>query len=273
MEFSTTPLSPHLGARVGNIDLSQAMDDSTFAALRKAWLDANGVLVFPAQNLTPEQQIAFSRRFGALELADAHAQPFEHCEIYVVSNKVENGKRVGRIAGTYWHSDQSFKPAPAMASLLYGIEVPPSGGDTMFANQYLAYDRLSGRMKQMLDGLKAYHDYQTGSRQRQNVDYPKSYPPSPHPVVRTHPESGRKALFVNSLCSHIEGLPPGESDAILSFLFRHTVQPEFIYRHQWQPRDLLLWDNRCLVHYAVNDYDGISVRYMHRTQVTGDVPF
>ena len=142
----------------------------------------------------------------------------------------------------------------------------------MFANMYLAYERLSERMKQMLAGLRAYHDYQTLSRQRQAADYPKSYPPAPHPVVRTHPESGRKALFVNPLCSYIEGLPLNESDALLQFLFQHTIQPEFIYRHQWQPHELMLWDNRCLIHYAVNDYDGISVRYMHRTQIVGDTP-
>ncbi len=273
MTFSTVALAPHMGAKVNGVDLSAPLDDGTFKALRKAWLDANGVLVFPRQKLTPEQQIAFSRRFGPLEPADAHARPFKHPEIYVVSNKVENGKRVGRIAGTYWHSDQSFKPTPAMASLLYGIEVPANGGDTMFANMYLAYDTLSDRMKQLLSGLKANHDYQMGARQRQSADYPKSYPPSPHPVVRTHPESGRKALFVNPLCSDIIGLPSGESSAILDFLLRHSIQPEFIYRHRWQPDDLLLWDNRCLMHYAVNDYDGISDRYMHRTQIVGDIPF
>jgi len=273
MLLSTVALAPHMGAAIHGLNLADPVDEATFAAIRKVWVDANGLVVFPDQHLTPEQQIAFSLRFGALELADPHAQPFRHREIYVVSNKIENGKRVGRIAGTYWHSDQSFKPAPAMASLLYGIEVPPSGGDTMFANMYLAYDELSDRMKRMLDGLRAFHDYQQGSRQRQSADYPKSYPPSPHPVVRTHPESGRKALFVNPLCSHIEGLPLKESDALLGFLFEHTTQPEHIYRHRWQTRDLLMWDNRCLIHYAVNDYDGIADRYMHRTQVIGDAPY
>jgi taurine dioxygenase len=253
------------------------MSDATFAALRKAWLDANGVLVICGQTLTPEQQIAFSRRFGPLKHRDTHRlhESVEHPEIVVVSNKVVDGKRLGRISGVFWHSDSSYDTAPVSATLLYGLEVPPAGGDTMFANQYLAYDTLSPKMKVLLRGLKAVNDYYNPATysNRQQVERPSIHPPVIHPIVRRHPETGRDALYITrGFTSSIVGLPAAEGDAILEFLFNHSTQPEFIYRHHWQPRDLVIWDNRCLQHYAVNDYDGIFTRCMHRTSVQGDAP-
>ena len=277
MMFESAPLSPHLGVRISNLDVTKPLSDETFAALRKAWLDANGVLVLSNQTLTPPQQIAFSRRFGPMKHRDTHRafEGVEHPEVVVVSNKVVDGKRLGRISGVFWHSDSSYDVAPVSATLLYGLEVPPAGGDTMFANQYLAYDTLSPRMKTMLCELKSVNDYYNPAtyKNRQQVERPSVHPPVTHPIVRRHPETSRDALYITrGFTSHIVGLTADEATAILEFLFTHSTQPEFIYRHHWQRGDLVVWDNRCLQHYAVNDYDGIYTRCMHRTSVQGDVP-
>jgi len=273
MNFTVNPLSTVLGAEMVGADLAQPMDEALFGELRQAWLDANGVLVFRDQNLTPEQHVAFSRRFGPLEkhvLAKYLLPGFP--EIYRVSNKVENGEPQGREkAGTYWHSDLSYMRPAALASLLYGIEIPPVGGDTMFCGLHAAYDALSPRMQALLEGLSAMHDFGYASRgvfkgeqadQRQ-ID---TAPAVEHPVITTHPETGRKVLFVNpGFTSHIVDLRPAESRALLDFLFAHMTQPEFIYRHRWSARDLVMWDNRCTMHYAIADYDAVGDRYMHRT--------
>ncbi len=176
-------------------------------------------------------------------------------------------------AGTYWHSDLSYMNPPALASLLYGLEVPPSGGDTMFCSLYAAYDALSDTMKSVLEGLTAVHNFGFASRgvfraEQATQSQLDATPAVVHPVVRTHPETGRKVLFVNpGFTSHIVGMHPAESRALLDFLFAHATQPEFIYRHRWRPKDLVMWDNRCTMHYAVADYDGVGERYMHRTTV------
>jgi len=275
MNFTVNPLSAVLGAEVLGADLSQPMDDSLFDGLRRAWLEANGVLVFRDQHLTPDQHVAFSRRFGPLEkhVLAKYLLP-GYPEIYRVSNKVEGGVPQGREkAGTYWHSDLSYMRPAALASLLYGIEIPPVGGDTMFCSLYAAYDALSPRMQAMLEGLNAVHDFGYASQgvfkaERANQQQLDAAPPVEHPVITTHPETGRKVLFVNpGFTSHIVDLEPAESRALLGFLFAHMTQPEFIYRHRWSVRDMVLWDNRCTMHYAVADYDAVGERYMHRTTV------
>ena len=273
MGFTVNRLSPVIGAEVVGADLSQPLGDHDFAALRRAWLDANGVLVLRDQHLSPDQHIAFSRRFGTLEkhVLAKYLLP-GHPEIYRVSNKVKDGEPEGRSnAGTYWHSDLSYMRPAAMVSLLYAIEIPPIGGDTMFASMTAAYDELSETMKHMIADLRAVHDFGFAARsvfaaEHATPDQLEAAPRVEHPVVRTHPETGRKILFVNpGFTSHITGLAGDESRALLDFLFRHATRPEFVYRHRWAVRDLVMWDNRCTMHHAINDYDGVGERLMHRT--------
>jgi taurine dioxygenase len=270
---AVNPLSPVLGAEMIGIDLSKPLDDAAFGRVREAWLASNGVMVFRDQKLTPQQHINFSRRFGPLEkhVLAKYLLP-GHPEIYRVSNKVEDGVPLGRAkAGTYWHSDLSYMKPPALASLLYGIEIPPIGGDTLFCSLYASYEALSSIMQNFLEGLSAVHDFGYASRgvfkaEQANREQLDATPSVEHNVVTTHPETGKKVLFVNpGFTSHIVGMHPRESRAVLDFLFDHMTQPDLIYRHRWSERDLVLWDNRCTMHYAVADYDTIGDRYMHRT--------
>ncbi len=273
MDYTVNRLSPVLGAEVRGIDLAQPVADNLLGDIRRAWLEAGGVLVFRDQHLSPEQHIAFSRRFGPLEkhVLATYLLP-GHPEIYRVSNKVKDGAPQGREkAGTYWHSDLSYMRPAALASLLYAIEIPPYGGDTLFCSLTAAWDALSDPMKSMIEGLAAMHDFGYASKgvfkgERANQAQLDTTPAVSHPVVATHPETGQKVLFVNpGFTSHITGLHADESRAVLEFLFRHMTGPEFIYRHRWQVGDLVMWDNRCTMHYAVADYDDVGERYMHRT--------
>ncbi len=284
MSITICPISPACGAEVTGLDLSQEIGDNLFQEIRQAWLAANGVLVLRDQNVSPEQHIAFSRRLGELQAGkpDAMLSSYYlpgHPEIYRVSNKKIDGVPQGREdAGTYWHSDGSWQKEPPMASVLHALEIPPVGGDTMFADMYRAYEALSEPMKRFLDGKEAVHDRAAAAA----TSYAKEFSGhtaelaaqnATHPVVRTHPESGRKALFINrGFTSHIVGLTPAESKAILEFLFAHTTTPDMIYRHNWRLHDMVVWDNRCVMHFAVSDYKALGDRYMHRTTVKGDRP-
>lgn len=273
-------LSQVIGAEMTGVDLAQPIPDGLFAKLREAWLANDGVLVLRDQKLTPDQHIAFSRRFGELErhVLDKYLLP-GYPEIYRVSNKVRDGQPLGRAnAGTYWHSDLSYMVRPAMVSLLYAIEIPPVGGDTLFCNMYAAYDALSAEMKQEISGLSAVHDFGFASRgvfsnESTSSVQREATPAAEHLVVRIHPETGRRAMFVNpGFTSHIVGLPADESAKLLRMLYEHCTQQRFVYRHRWSVGDLVLWDNRCTMHHAVADYDGTGERYMHRTTVIGDAP-
>ncbi len=284
MSLTIRPVSPACGAEVIGLDLSQPIGDNLFRELHQAWVDADGVLVLREQTVTPEQHIAFSRRFGELAVGKPGTMLGDyylpgHPEIYRVSNKKIDGKPQGREdAGTYWHSDGSWQETPSMASLLHALEIPPVGGNTMFADMYLAWETLSEPMQRFLDGKQAVHDRAAAAatsyaREFGSHSQELAAQNATHPVVRTHPESGRKALFVNrGFTSHIVGLAPAESDAILQFLFAHSTSPEIIYRHNWQLHDMVIWDNRCVMHYAVSDYKARGDRYMHRTTVCGDRP-
>ncbi len=274
--------SPGFGLEASDVDISKPLSEDAAAALRQAWLDADGVLFFRGCELTPEQHIAFSRHFGVLydqgaknNPALAHYYLEGHPEIFQVSNKKIDGKPVGREdAGTYWHSDASWQANPSIGSLLYAKEIPAVGGDTLFANMYRAYDTLSDSMKKMLEGLEAVHGLLSAVLR---TSYAKEYAGkldeattkmATHPIIKTHPKTGRKVLFVNpGFTSHIVGLPASESDAILQFLFRHSTTPENVYRHVWQKHDLLMWDNRCVLHYAVPNYKAYGDRHMYRTTV------
>ena len=281
MAIEIRPLGYALGAAVTGVDLRRPLDDSARASICKAWLD-HLVLVFPGQNLTPVQQIGFGRLFG--ELDDHKSVPFyrhpEHAEIYLITNRQIGGKpSETRDTGRLWHSDHSYTTHPTMATMLHCLAIPPVGGTTMFANQYRAYESLSPGLQQALEKLEAVHSvahylghnpYTRHLNRDQVAHMTKISPPVAQPVVRVHPETGRKALYVNeSQTSKFVGWTEEESMGLLQHLFAQSVRPEFTYRHSWQVNDLLMWDNRCTVHLAVADYTHDQPRHMHRLSVLG----
>ncbi len=285
--LSVRRLSPALGAEVVGFDPVRC-SGIQFEELRRTWAEAQGLLVIRDAQLTPAEHIAFGARFGEPSvgkrtpesvLADYYHP--RHPEIYRVSNKVVDGIPQGREdAGTYWHSDGSHSEIPPRCCLLHGLEIPPYGGDTQFASMTLAYDALSDTMKHLLSGLRAVHTLANTIEGERANSYAKEFAGkaelakakcATHPIVRIIPETGRKALFVNpGFTANVVGLMPKESAALLAFLFAHCTQPEFIYRHQWSRNDLVIWDNRCTMHYAVSDYKSYGQRYMHRVTIKGE---
>ena len=265
------------GARVTGVDLSRPVTAEDFEAIRQAWLE-NLVLVFPEQQLDPRSLVAFTRNFG--ELDDYATQPFnrhpEIDEVFVLSNQKTHGKPSPTYnAGQNWHTDLSYTTRPAKATSVYCIEKPSVGGDTMFANMYLAYERLSPKMREFLDGLECVHDaslIEGLDKRGPEVanEFRRLNPPVVHPAVRLHPESGRKALYVNERVRTFLGLSEAESRPIVKFLCEHSVQARLTYRHYWSEGDLVMWDNRCTVHLAVGDYDPAEIRHMIRTSSMGD---
>lgn len=289
MDFDVRPLSTHLGAEVIGLDLNEGVGDNVIGALKRVWCDHGGLMVIRGQdNLTAEAHIAFGAQLGPLfgapdqqplqDTVSRYIHP-EHPEIYRVSNKLDaTGAPLGRKgAGTYWHSDVSFRETPAGASVLHGVEIPPIGGDTLFANMTKAFAELSEPMKDLLRPLKAVHDFEVAAR----TQYAKPVVVendmaganrAVHPVVRTHAETGEESLYVNpGFTSHLEGFDADESRWILEPLYRHATRPEFIFRQSWSAHDVVVWDNRCLMHYAVADY-GDAPRYMERTTCIGERP-
>ena len=279
--FEIRPLSDALGAEIVGLDLAQPLDDATFGAVHRAHLD-HMVLVFRDQRLSPEQHIAFSRRFGDLSghVYDQFLLP-GHPEILRVSNKQrDNGAFVGLPnAGRRWHSDLAYTETPSLGSLLYALEIPPHGGDTLFNNMYLAYETLPDATKTRLAGRRAEYllgsarDYYTAAeRPALTAAQLAKVPPVTHPVVRTHPETGRKALYVSPAHTvRILDIDEAESAELLEELTEHAVRPEFVYRHRWRLHDLVFWDNRCCMHIAEPPPTEFP-RHMHRTTVIGDRP-
>ncbi|WP_431823507.1 TauD/TfdA dioxygenase family protein [Burkholderia sp. F1] len=272
-----------LGAEVIGLDLSKPLDDAGFARIHRAHLDHH-VLVFRDQRITPEQHIGFSRRFGPLQIHVLHQFGLAgHPEVLVVSNIVENGRPIGLgDAGQFWHSDLSYKEKPSLGSLLHAQELPTEGGDTLFANMHLAWDTLPAHLRRAAEGLRAEHTYlaryaelQVRNPWRPNLSAEQvaQVKPVVHPVVRTHPETGRKALFVSEhFTTRIVGLPEDESRALLDELFAHSVRAEHLYRHVWRDHDLVFWDNRALMHLAAGTPDHLR-RKLYRTTIEGDAPF
>ena len=277
-------LSAHTGACIEGIDTSRPLSAGQVTSVLRI-LGDNCVVLFRGTHLTPQEHVAFSRQFGPLEkhvMSDVFGLPGIP-EMLVISNVVEDGKHKGAIyAGQYWHSDVSYMEKPSVGSLLLCREMPEVGGDTLFANMYMAYDTLSDTLKGILGGLHAVHDYNKvyethfskfKERPPLTAEQRAKAPPRSHPMVRTHPVTGRKALYVNpGFTTGIVGMAKEESDPILEFLFRHSTRPEFTYRHKWLVDDLVFWDNRCVMHYAMADYDNSVRRHMHRTTVAGDQP-
>ena len=269
--FESKKVTPHCGAEVRGLDLSQPLDEDSITALVTA-LAEHGVLFFRDQEMTPEQQKALGRHFGELHFHPAWPRLVEgHPEVMEIYTD-ENSKH---IAGEHWHSDVSCDAEPPLGTILYMTEVPPVGGDTLFANMYAAFGALSEPMQRFLTGLTAIHDGDRHYRGRyEQVDEKgKTYPRSEHPVVRTHPVSGRQTLFVNRIfTTKIVQLTEHESDAVLRTLWEHIEQPEFQCRFQWQPGSVAFWDNRCVQHHALWDY------YPHRRRglrvtIKGDAPY
>jgi len=272
------PIAGALGAELRGPDLSRKLDDAAVDAVL-ASLYEHKVIFFREQQLTPEQQIEFSAQLGAIFTDHpAYLPTLEgHREIVVL-----DGQGGGR--ANLWHSDVSISPKPPMGSVLYMKRCPAWGGDTMWADMTAAYDALSDRMKAYLDGLQAVHDLagtvrsvvRERSQQTKSptgaVPNTDSLPRAIHPVVRTHPVTGHKILYVNpTFTAHLEGLPPAEADALLAFLFQHQEQPEFQCRWRWQQNDLAIWDNRATHHYAIADY-GDEPRTIHRVTLEGEAP-
>lgn len=281
--FEIRPLAGPLGAEVVGLDLSQPVSAEDFARFHQAHLDYH-VLVIRDQHITPQQQVNFAARFGPLQIHILGQYALaQHPEVLVVSNIVEDGKPVGLgDAGRFWHADLSYRQRESLGSFLHAQELPATGGDTAFANMHLAWDTLPQALKDAVEGKFAAHDYQLkyGELQQLNKLRPNLTPaqiaqltPAVHPVVRTHPETGRKALFVSEhFTSHILGIPADESRALLDQLFAHSVKEEHVYRHQWQPHDLVFWDNRSLLHLATGTPSD-QRRKLYRVTIEGDVPF
>ncbi|MCW3474296.1 TauD/TfdA dioxygenase family protein [Limobrevibacterium gyesilva] len=276
-------LHPVLGAEIIGLDLSGPLPDEVFAAVR-ATFNRYSVVVFRGQQaLTPAQHVAFSRRFGALEyhVMRQFLHP-EFPEILLVSNEKRDGRNIGLAdAGRYWHSDLSYKAEPSLGSLLHAKVLPAEGGDTLFASMVAAYANLPAPLRARLDGLQAEHDYAArvvrqrdtmGVRPDLSAAQRAEVPPVVHPVVRVHPETGKRALFVSEgFTTRILGIPEDESRAILDQLFAASIAPDIIYRHRWQDGDMVMWDNRAVIHLAAGCPPDMA-RTMYRTTVKGDRP-
>ena len=267
-------LSYNLGAEILGVDLRQSLDATTFSQIHAAFLQYS-MLLFRDQPITKAQQIEFSRRFGELDnndMAPRDRDP-EFPEILLNTNRpLPGGKPLGKGA-MVWHSDRAFMCSPAMATVMHGVDLPDVGGDTLFANMYLAYDTLSEGMKKLIEGLYGVHpgphliiDASTPERLAATSKLSR---PIAHPLVRVHPETGRKVLYVGEKVNIIDGMTVAESVPLIRFLCAHATRPQGVYRHRWNKDDVLMWDNRCTLHMAVNDYDKTKTRYLDKTCVMG----
>ncbi len=269
-EIKIVPVTPVIGAEIRGVDLGHVSGED-FSIIRSALLK-HGVLFFPDQEISVEDQKAFGARFGELVIHPNDPGLEGHPEVM----RIHADENSVRATGERWHSDVSCDATPPMGSILRMHVVPETGGDTLFANMYAAYEALSLSMKTLLGDLRAMHDggpyYREVNRLIGRDDGGRTYPACVHPVVRTHPGTGRRCLFVNEMfTTHIEDLPPAESDAILRFLFRHVARPEFHCRFRWQPNSVAFWDNRCTQHHAIWDYHP-HVRSGYRVTIKGEPP-
>jgi taurine dioxygenase len=272
------PTGAALAAEIRGVDLRR-IDDGVFAAIHRAWLD-HLVVLFRGQVLDDDDLIAFSRRFGDLDLApiQENGRRFVdgHPEIYVVSNVIENGVAIGSLGAgeAVWHTDMSYLDDPPKASMLYAIEVPPAGGNTGFTNMYSAYEELPDALRRRIAGLRLKHDgtFNSGGYVREGIvatDDPVASPGTYHPIVCTHPDTGRRCLYLGRRRNaYIEGLSRAESEALLDELWCYATREELSWYNTWRAGDLVLWDNRCTMHRR-DPFDAASRRIMHRTQMKG----
>jgi alpha-ketoglutarate-dependent taurine dioxygenase len=273
--IEVTPLSPALGAEIRGVDLSTPLDQATVAAIRAAWLE-HLVILFRGQALGVDDHLRFCQGFGAIELTrTTRRQGREVPGVLYVANRTRDGfQGILPDGEMQFHTDQCYYELPIAATTLFAIEIPAQGGNTLFANAYRAYESLPDALKARLDGLRALnvYDYAANATIRATEPSPDA-PRYVHPVVRTHPETGRKAIYVNRLMTdHIVGLGEAESRALLEILFDAVERPEHIYEHAWRPGDLAMWDNRCTLH-ARTDFDPAEARVLRRVAVRGDRPY
>ncbi|MCX2891320.1 MULTISPECIES: TauD/TfdA family dioxygenase [Pseudomonas] len=281
--FEIRPFAGAVGAEIIGLDLAAPVNAADFARIHRAHLDHH-VLVFRDQRISPDQQIAFSRRFGELQIHVLKQFLLAgHPEILIVSNIIENGQNIGLgDAGKFWHSDLSYKALPSLGSMLHAQELPSEGGDTLFADMHKAWDAVPDALRKVVEGRDAAHSY---TARYAETKFEGNWRPTLtaeqlaqvqeviHPVVRTHPENGRKALFVSEgFTTRIVGLPDDESRDVLQQLYALSVLEQNIYRHQWRPHDLVFWDNRSLIHLATGCPADLR-RKLYRTTIQGDAPF
>lgn len=269
------PLAPRIGVEVRGVDLAKPLDEARFAAIRGALFE-HCIILFRGQKLSEEDQVGFASRLGELgKVLHQHKGASKHHPgVMFISNIRENGELIGALPDgeMHFHSDQCYTERPTAVSMLYAMEIPAKGGNTLFANMYAAYEALPADLKQSLEGKKALnvYDYDNSPTLRAAVN--ESAPRFAHPVIRTHPATGRKALYVNRLMTEaILGMPRAQSERILGKLFDHVENPAWIYEHVWKPGDLLAWDNRCTTH-ARTDFDASERRLMRRCVVLGEIP-
>ncbi len=272
-DFEIRPITPAIGAEIHGVDLAKPLSDATFAAIERALLD-HMVLVFRGQDITPDQQLDFGRRFGEVYCPAMSAFPPEHPDIMLLDTTTPKGAGADN-----WHYDATFMEEPPLGAILRPVRLPSSGGDTCFANMVDAYEALSPTLRGMLDGMTAVHDLtpqlrisvERGISPEDFETLQKKWPPVSHPVVRTHPATGRKALYLNrNTGSRLEGLTARENDLLLPFLLDHTRAPEFQCRVHWELDCVGMWDNRCVQHCGVPDFS--ERRIMHRVTIAGDRP-
>jgi len=276
IEVEISPLSPTLGAEVRGLDLSRPLSPDIRKRLYDVFVERH-LLCFRDQDLTKRQQVMFSEQFGELERHTLRNrgqddEPFVH----VVSNLGEDGKPTGKVASTMWHTDKSFRPLPSLATILHARTLPPEGGDTCFADMIAAFDALKDEERTKLESMRVVHSWELS---RENIgrvmseDEKRDAPTNVWPLARTHPDSGRKCLFVGMHASHLEGMPLEEGRSMIEALeARATVEP-FTYRHHWRQGDVLMWDNRCLLHRADPNFDAAHLpRVLHRTCLRGTAP-
>lgn len=272
--FEVQPVAGALGAEVRNIDLREPLSDSGFETLHAALLE-HQVLFFREQDVNPQQHRDLAHRFGELLCHPAYPTPEGFPEVTILEHSAEKPSKI-----EVWHADMTFRPQPPLGSILQAKVVPQRGGDTLWASMSAAYEALSPAMQDFLSGLTAVHDFKYGFKE--SLAEPGGYerlkqavednPPVTHPVVRVHPVSGRKSLFVNALfTTHIVELSAVESRAVLAMLFEHMVQPEFTCRFRWEPNSIAFWDNRITMHKPVNDH-GLQNRVLQRVVILGDTP-
>jgi alpha-ketoglutarate-dependent taurine dioxygenase len=267
------------GAEIIGLDLSHDLSDAEFRRIEQAWGDAS-LLVFRDLVMTPEQHIDFTRRFGPLHImTPLHYNLEGHPEVMVLTNLEEGGKPLGiRRAGMGWHSDGEDKQLPNAGSFLYAHVIPPEGGDTLFADMYAAYNELPEETKRRIAGRRArfsrvdmhhvHYPHEPALTEQQKLERPDVF----HPLVRTHPRSGRKSLYIGRWARDIEGMDPEEGRRLIEQLFEYAASPRFVYRHMWRVHDGVLWDNRCMLHCATPFDESRYTRLMHRTTLEGDVP-
>ncbi|MDE0059369.1 MAG: TauD/TfdA family dioxygenase [Defluviicoccus sp.] len=283
MPFEVNSLGDRFAAEIVGIDLARRLSDDDFAAIRAAWFDA-GVVVFRDQHFSPAQHVAFSRRFGDLIVHVMHQFLLPgHPEILLISNrKHPDGTPMGfEDAGRYWHSDISYDERPALGSHLHAVEIPPEGGDTLFADMRHALKTLPDDLRRRIEGRRARHSYTRNHRKNETVaggrpafsaEQRDKLRDVTHPMVRTVEDTGEEALFVNpGFTFAVEEMDEAESDALLAALFEHSTREAFLYTHRWRPGDLLCWDNRSVMHRATL-YDPAATRHMHRTTIAGVRP-